>query len=310
MRMFIISMIFMGIVEGFVVCQLSLIILRRLRFPIQKPAPVHSFYPPRWSGAAAFIFYLFGNSTLAMPQMTGRQEIMRVVGQVGACAPTCIWSVSAICGTVSAPRLLAPGPAREQHPDHRSAFCDPAFFHAPRLCLYLAHFHDWVVGKVMERVAKEQKEKALMDRQMDEGCDGCKPFLSLFLKMAGIVPRREMIFRRRKPYEDQSSHSADKGFADKEKHPPAGGHSFFRPHGRSDLVTLPEMFACPYETKNFRSMRNRGRSHLAGSSALAAEYGIYLSAGSILESVKRKPAALSLRKEEKTSRCLQNRRNR
>ena len=71
LRMMIISMVFLGVVEGFIVCQLSLLILRRLRYPIQKPAPLTSFYPPRWSGFISFIFYIFGSAYLAMPQTTG-----------------------------------------------------------------------------------------------------------------------------------------------------------------------------------------------------------------------------------------------
>ena len=56
----------------------------------------------------------------------------------------------------------------------------------------------------------------------------------------------------------------------------------------ADLVTLPEMFTCPYETKNFPLYAEpEGGPTWQALSALAAEYGIYLSAGSIPESVKR-----------------------
>ena len=76
----------------------------------------------------------------------------------------------------------------------------------------------------------------------------------------------------------------------------------------ADLVTLPEMFACPYETKNFPLYAEpEGGPTWQALSALAAEYGTARGAYQIS---KGKPAVLSLRKEEKTSRCLQNRRNR
>ena len=84
MRIFIVSMIFMGVVQGFIVCQLSLLILRRLRFQIQKPAPITSYYPPRWTGYIALLVFVLYSSTLAMPAMSGRKEIIRVIGQVGA----------------------------------------------------------------------------------------------------------------------------------------------------------------------------------------------------------------------------------
>ena len=55
----------------------------------------------------------------------------------------------------------------------------------------------------------------------------------------------------------------------------------------ADLVTLPEMFACPYETKNFPLYAEaEGGPSWQAFSALAKKYGIYLSAGSIPESVK------------------------
>ena len=66
LRMLIVSVIFMGVVQGFIVCQLSLLILRRLRFQIQKPAPIISYYPPRWTGFIALVLYWFYGSTLAL----------------------------------------------------------------------------------------------------------------------------------------------------------------------------------------------------------------------------------------------------
>ena len=79
LRMFIISMIFMGIMQGFIVCQLSLLILRRLRYPIKKPAPITAWYPPRWTGVVAIMLYLLGSRYMVMPQTTGREEMIRVV---------------------------------------------------------------------------------------------------------------------------------------------------------------------------------------------------------------------------------------
>jgi predicted amidohydrolase len=52
----------------------------------------------------------------------------------------------------------------------------------------------------------------------------------------------------------------------------------------ADLVTLPEMFACPYETPNFpRYAEPEGCPTWQALSALAKKYGIYLSAGSMPE---------------------------
>lgn len=55
----------------------------------------------------------------------------------------------------------------------------------------------------------------------------------------------------------------------------------------ADLVTLPEMFACPYETGNFPVYAEaEGGPSWQALSALAEKYGIYLSAGSMPELVK------------------------
>ena len=52
----------------------------------------------------------------------------------------------------------------------------------------------------------------------------------------------------------------------------------------ADLVTLPEMFACPYETGNFPLYAEpQGGPSWQALSALASKYGIYLSAGSMPE---------------------------
>ena len=55
----------------------------------------------------------------------------------------------------------------------------------------------------------------------------------------------------------------------------------------ADLVTLPEMFACPYETGNFPLYAEaEGGPSSQALSALSKKYGIYLSAGSMPELVR------------------------
>ena len=58
--MFICSMVLLGIMQGFVTHLLSLIVLKKLRYPVKMPAPLAEFYPPKWSGylgLAAFLVY-------------------------------------------------------------------------------------------------------------------------------------------------------------------------------------------------------------------------------------------------------------
>ncbi len=67
-RLYVISMVFLGVLQGFVIYELSLIILRRLRFPVQRPKPVSTFYPAKWTGylgIGLFFLYMFTSSAAA-----------------------------------------------------------------------------------------------------------------------------------------------------------------------------------------------------------------------------------------------------
>ncbi len=58
LRMYVIAMVLMGILQGFVIYQLSLVLLRKLKYPIQKPQPIESLFPPAWTGYVALIAFL------------------------------------------------------------------------------------------------------------------------------------------------------------------------------------------------------------------------------------------------------------
>lgn len=58
----IIATIMTGIMEGFLTHMLAKLMLKRLRFPVDKMKPVSSYYPPKWSGylgLACFILYQY-----------------------------------------------------------------------------------------------------------------------------------------------------------------------------------------------------------------------------------------------------------
>ena len=63
-RMMIISMGVMGLLDGFIIYHLSLLVLRRLRVPVPAARPVSSFYPPRWTGWVAFLGYVFSSGSI------------------------------------------------------------------------------------------------------------------------------------------------------------------------------------------------------------------------------------------------------
>ena len=158
MRMFIVSMIFMGVVQGFIVCQLSLLILRRLRFQIQKPAPLASYYPPRWTGPLAVLLFLFYSSVVAMPETTGREEIVRVAGQIGG---LCGYMYLLCFGYIAVLFLLRAYGPRSRLINALLAIV--IFFIFPQGFLILGAvyistgFHDWVVGKMEQRIEQEKK---------------------------------------------------------------------------------------------------------------------------------------------------------
>ena len=66
-RMYIISTGFLGAMEGLVVYYLSLLILRKLRYPIQKPMPLTQYYPSKISGFIAFALTFVYSYTIAKP---------------------------------------------------------------------------------------------------------------------------------------------------------------------------------------------------------------------------------------------------
>ena len=157
LRLLIVSMIFMGIMQGFIVCQLSLLILRRLRYPIQKPAPINAWFPPRWTGILAILFYLFGSRYLGMPPTTGNAEIVRVAGQLGSlCAYMYLLGVGYIAVLLL---LRAVGPSSRLVNVILSIVLFmilPPVFLALGFAYISLGFHEWVNVKLAKRIAAEQ----------------------------------------------------------------------------------------------------------------------------------------------------------
>ena len=59
---FAVTAILTGVLQGFVTHVLSRLLLKRLRFPVDPPAPVSMYYPPKWSGylaMAGFVCYYY-----------------------------------------------------------------------------------------------------------------------------------------------------------------------------------------------------------------------------------------------------------
>ncbi len=84
MRMMVISMAVMGMVQGYITYVLSILILKRMRFPVERPKSLYEFYPPKASGAiAAVLTFVYMNITV----MPFQNEILQTVLQTaGICA--------------------------------------------------------------------------------------------------------------------------------------------------------------------------------------------------------------------------------
>ena len=105
-RLFLVSMTFMGLVQGFLVYQISLLLLRRLRYPIVKPRPVTEFYPPRWTGFAAFLLTLFFSGTQLRPISP---EILQNILQAAGMFGVIYLAVFGILGILLIQRAYLPG---------------------------------------------------------------------------------------------------------------------------------------------------------------------------------------------------------
>ena len=66
-QLFVLSLLFSGLVQGFLIYQLSLLLLRRLHFSVEKPRPLFEYYPPRALGIAGFFLFVAYSASLSKP---------------------------------------------------------------------------------------------------------------------------------------------------------------------------------------------------------------------------------------------------
>ena len=93
-RLMIVSMVFMGIIQGFLIFQISLMVLKSLRFSVQKPKPVREFFPPKWSGflgLGLFLLYLF---TFGRNEGTLAETIGQTFGVCGYLYLSCFGAIA------------------------------------------------------------------------------------------------------------------------------------------------------------------------------------------------------------------------
>lgn len=84
MQMMIISMVLLGLVQGFLIYQLSFLILKKLHYQVGTPTSFISIYPPKWTGVAAFAAYLYGSSAfLSSAESSAKHSIAQTLWVCG-----------------------------------------------------------------------------------------------------------------------------------------------------------------------------------------------------------------------------------
>lgn len=84
-NMMVVALILMGMVQGFIIYQLSLLILRRLHFRVEKPKSIYYFVPAKWTGYLAIIgFFAYTRVTMAPLPNPILNGIIQTAGICGA----------------------------------------------------------------------------------------------------------------------------------------------------------------------------------------------------------------------------------
>ena len=86
LRILIISMTFGGALQGFIIYEVSLLLLRKLRFAVQKPRPLSTYHPPKWTAvvslaAIAAMIVAAGIAISPEGQLIGQYETVYAVCQ-------------------------------------------------------------------------------------------------------------------------------------------------------------------------------------------------------------------------------------
>ncbi len=83
-QIFVVSMIVLGGIQGFLVYEVSLMILHRLRFPVQKPKSIFLYAPPKWTGYGALVAVILYTTGMTRPfQQDMLQNAVLTIGTFG-----------------------------------------------------------------------------------------------------------------------------------------------------------------------------------------------------------------------------------
>lgn len=94
-RILLVSVAFSGAVQGFIIYELSLLILRRLHVAVPQPKPIVEYYPPKALGFLALLAFFGYNYTFAKPMENAlMQSLLQIVGIVGYIILMCFGAIA------------------------------------------------------------------------------------------------------------------------------------------------------------------------------------------------------------------------
>ena len=83
LRLYILSMVLYGVMQGFIIVRLSLLILKRLRFSVPELQPLGLYYPPVWTGYLGLFLVFMYLTSYSRP--FGSEQVQNIVQTIGLC---------------------------------------------------------------------------------------------------------------------------------------------------------------------------------------------------------------------------------
>ncbi len=83
-RIMLVAIGFTGALQGFIIYEITLIVLRKLKVPVPKPTPVSDIYPPSWTGLLGLVgYFLYFYSMSHTFKNAAVQSTAQIAGVIG-----------------------------------------------------------------------------------------------------------------------------------------------------------------------------------------------------------------------------------
>ena len=145
-RMYILSMALIGLMQGFIIVRLSLLILKRLRLHVPQAQPVGLYYPPKWSGILALFLFLLYTWSIMHP--LGNEPVQNIVQTAGLCSYIYLLCFGWIAMTMLINKFISGGAGRMLSALLAAVllFVMPYLFQILGFAYICTRFHDYLLG--------------------------------------------------------------------------------------------------------------------------------------------------------------------